>query len=95
MCFQWEHMYCSPFANLFYLLNYNISAVLCEVNGIMCSGKGSCGPGVVGCICDAEDMIGEYCESIDEHYSSGAFRQVRWITLIITISTTNFITRAD
>jgi len=41
-----------------------------EINGITCDGQGSCGPGVTGCICDAEDRIGEYYDRIDEAYSS-------------------------
>jgi len=47
---------------------------MCEINRIACNGQGSCGPGVTGCICDAEDRIGEYRDRIDEAYrSKGVF----------------------
>jgi hypothetical protein len=40
--------------------------VMCEQNGITCSNKGSCGPGSIGCICNGDGLLGEYCEEIDE-----------------------------
>jgi len=55
---------------------------MCEIDGITCSGKGSCAPGPMGCICDAEDIIGEYCEGFDENYTSSAFQIHRWVAAV-------------
>jgi len=37
---------------------------VCELEGITCSGRGACGPGLMGCVCDSPLYIGEYCEKL-------------------------------
>jgi hypothetical protein len=53
------------------IIDLNYLTVLCELDGITCSNRGSCGPGVTGCICKSPKYIGEYCHEEDENYNSG------------------------
>jgi hypothetical protein len=39
-------------------------AVHCEYKGITCSGRGVCGPGAMGCLCDKEQVGGDFCERV-------------------------------
>jgi hypothetical protein len=48
--------------------------IMCEQNGETCSSLGKCGFGNVGCICKSEEFIGEYCEKIDETFTSNSFK---------------------
>ena len=48
--------------------------MLCELNGETCSGRGSCGPGMLGCVCDSKLFIGEFCERVDSGYTSDGMR---------------------
>lgn len=63
-----------------YFTKRKLHTVLCEKDGLTCSGQGSCGPGVMGCVCDSEERIGNYCEAIDETYTSGSNRRRRSFT---------------
>lgn len=60
---------------------------MCEIDGITCSGKGSCGPGTTGCICDQEELIGEYCDQKDENYVSSAIPcyHQQWVIIMLTL----------
>ena len=35
--------------------------ILCELDGITCGKKGTCGVGVAGCICHSSNFTGDYC----------------------------------
>ena len=49
---------CLHLSNL--VLNFVTLAVHCELDGVTCSGKGHCGSGTRGCICDS-NVNDEYC----------------------------------
>jgi hypothetical protein len=46
--------------------------LLCEVQGVSCSGRGFCGPGTMGCICESREYIGEYCEKLNDNFVAAA-----------------------
>jgi hypothetical protein len=56
--------------------------VLCELDGITCSNRGSCGPGVTGCFCSSPNYIGEYCHEVDEQYTSKATKVYSYHQLV-------------
>jgi len=66
---------------------------MCEINGITCSGQGSCGPGTMGCICDSREIIGEYCDRKDENYTSSAIQcyQQPWIAAMLALSVASLL----
>jgi len=47
--------------------------VLCEIDGITCNGRGTCGPAMLGCVCDSDLFLGEYCEGVNTDYHSSVF----------------------
>ena len=60
------------------------SGLHCEIEGVTCSNRGSCGPGTIGCICNSNHFSGEYCEIKDNSDRSSGFledAQPRFLTL--------------
>lgn len=51
----------------------------------MCSGRGICGSGTTGCVCDSDLFIGEYCEGINVNYQSseGTHRAITSLQIFI------------
>jgi len=63
------------------------SGIFCEKGGEACSNRGVCGPGVMGCICQDLEYIGEYCDRKNEDYRSAAFvAYLGWINVAVTIA---------
>ena len=62
------------------------SGILCELDGVACSGRGVCGPGVMGCICQDLQYLGEYCERLNLNFKSGAFlAYLGWINVGVSV----------
>ena len=44
----------------------SLPGIFCELGGVTCNGRGRCGPGAQGCLCDGNssggNSSGEYCE---------------------------------
>ena len=62
------------------------SGILCELDGVACSGRGVCGPGVMGCVCQDMQYLGEYCERLNVNFISGAFlAYLGWFNVGISV----------
>ena len=59
----------------------SLPGILCELDGVSCSGRGFCGPGVTGCVCSSLQYVGEYCEKFNDMFVSGAWTVRPWTAI--------------
>jgi hypothetical protein len=57
--------------------------ILCELEGRTCSNRGTCGPGVTGCVCDSLQYTGEYCEVLNTKFVAAGIRVRPMMALIL------------
>lgn len=57
----------------------------CEIEGVKCSGRGSCAPGNYGCICFTKQFVGEYCELENKNYKAAGVMIKVGATSVISV----------